>query len=121
MHSQADYVASYLEEVPEQSRAALAGLRALCVDALEGYEESMEYRMPSYKRPGGKVEVAFASQANHISLYIMRPNALDRFRDEFAAANLGKGCIRYSTPAKIDFEVVNGMLEASAKAEGPIC
>lgn len=121
MQSKAVDVDSYLEEVPEKRKAALVQLRALCVDALEGYEESMRYRMPSYGRPGGEVEVAFASQASYISLYILRKNVLDRFRDRLAGANLGKGCIRYSTPAKIDFEVVRLLLAASAKAEGPIC
>ena len=121
MQSMASDVDTYLEEVPEKRKAALAQLRALCVETLAGYEETMEYRMPSYKRPGGEVEVAFASQVSYISLYVLRKNVLDRFRDELATANLGKGCIRYSTPAKIDFEVVRRLLAASAEAEGPIC
>ncbi len=121
MQSMAADVDRYLEEVPEKRKAALAQLRALCVETLVGYEESMEYRMPSYKRPGGEVEVAFASQASYISFYVLRKNVLDRFRDQLATANLGKGCIRYSTPAKIDFEVVRRLLAASAEAEGPIC
>jgi uncharacterized protein YdhG (YjbR/CyaY superfamily) len=114
-------VDEYLDEVPEKRKAALVQLRALCLERLAGYEETMEYRMPSYKRPGGEVEVAFASQASYISLYVLRKNVLDRFRDELTAANLGKGCIRYSTPAKIDFEVVSRVLTASSEAEGPIC
>ncbi len=121
MQSMAADVDRYLEEVPEKRKAALAQLRALCVETLEGYEESMEYRMPGYKRPGGEIEVAFASQASYISLYVLRKNVLDRFRDQLATANLGKGCIRYSTPAKIDFEIVRRLLAASAEAEGPIC
>lgn len=121
MQSMATNVDRYLEEVPEKRKAALVQLRALCVETLAGYEESMEYRMPSYKRPGGEVEVAFASQASYISLYVLRKNVLDRFRDELVTANLGKGCIRYSSPAKIDFEVVGRLLATSAKAEGPIC
>ena len=121
MQSAAADVDRYLEEVPEKRRAALTELRALCVETLTGYEEGMDYRMPSYKRPGGEVEVAFASQANYISLYVMRKNVLDRFRDELTTANLGKGCIRYSTPDKIDFDVVRRMLAASATAEGRIC
>jgi uncharacterized protein YdhG (YjbR/CyaY superfamily) len=111
----------YLEEAPEPGRTALTELRDLCVATLVGYEECMDYRMPSYKRPGGGVEVAFASQARYISLYVMRKNVLDRFRDELGAADLGKGCIRYSTAARIDFEIVRRILEASAKAEGRIC
>ena len=50
MQSMASNVDQYLEEVPEKRRAALVQLRALCVETLTGYEETMEYRMPSYKR-----------------------------------------------------------------------
>ncbi len=121
MKSMAADVDRYLEEVPEKRKAAFAQLRAPCLETLVGYEESMEYRMPSYKPPGGEVEVAFASQASYVSLYVLRKNVLDRFREQLAKANLGKGCIRYSTPASIDFEGVRRLLAASAEAEGPIC
>lgn len=121
MQSPATDVDRYLEKVPEKRKAALLRLRALCLETLVGYEERMEYRMPSYKRPGGEVEVAFASQASYIALYVLRKNVFDRFRDQLAAANLGKGCIRYSTPEKIDFELVRRLLAASAEADGPIC
>jgi hypothetical protein len=33
----------------------------------------------------------------------------------------GKGAIRYSKPERIDFGVVESMLRASAKSEGPVC
>jgi uncharacterized protein YdhG (YjbR/CyaY superfamily) len=121
VQSTAKDVDRYLAEVPEKRRGALTRLRALCLETLAGYEESMEYRMPSYRRPGGEVEVAFASQASYISFYVMRKDVLDRFRDELATASLGKGCIRYSTPARIDFEVVRRLLAASAEATGRIC
>ena len=88
MQSMATDVDSYLEEVPEKRKAALARLRALCLETLEGYGENMEYKMPSYKRPGGEVEVAFASQTSYISFYVLRKNVLDRFRDQLATANL---------------------------------
>lgn len=81
----------------------------------------MGYGMPSYRRPDGEVEVAFASQANYLSLYIMRKDVLDRFRDNLTTARLGKGCVRYTNPDTIDFEVVRDMLQASAVAEGRVC
>jgi len=121
LQSRATDVDIYLNEVPEERRSALVDLRALCIETLPGYEERMEYGMPSYKRPGGEIEVAFASQANYISLYILRKDVLDRFRDQLGTANLGKGCIRFSNPAQVDFEVVRRMLEASVQAEGRIC
>ncbi len=121
MQSSADNVDAYLVEVPEGRRATLDRLRSMCVATLSGYEECMDYGMPSYRRPGGDIEVAFASQARYISIYILRSEVLDRFRDRLAAASLGKGCVRYTRPEKIDFAVIDEMLRASSTADGPIC
>ncbi len=121
MKSDAADVAAYLGEVPAERSEAIAQLRRLCIEALPGYEESMDYRMPSYKRPGEEVEVAFASQVSHITVYILRKSVLDRFRDELPNAALGKGTVRYTSPDKIEFGVLEQVLRASANAEGPIC
>ena len=121
MKSDAADVEAYLDEVPADRSEAMGRLRTLCVEALPGYEECMDYRMPSYKRPGEEVEVAFASQVNHITVYILRKSVLDRFRDELTNATLGKGTVRYTSPDKIDYDVLNRVLRASSAAEGPIC
>ena len=122
MQSNAKDVDTYLEEVPQARQAALTRLRKLCREVLAGYEESMEYGMPGYKRSvDGEIEVAFASQKNYISFYIMRKDVLDKHRDLLAGLNLGKGCIRYSKPEKIDFDVVRQLLADSAQSKGEIC
>ena len=121
MKSDAADVKDYLDEVPAERSEAIARLRALCVEALPGYEECMDYRMPSYKRPGDEVEVAFASQVNHITVYILRKSVLDRFRGELTNATLGKGTVRYTSPEKIEYDVLGKVLRSSANAQGPIC
>jgi len=121
MQSKATTVDAYLQEVPVKRQEALAKLRELCVELLDGYQESMEYGMPSYKREGGEVEVAFASQKNYISFYILKKDALDQHRHLLEGLNVGKGCIRYTKPEKIDFDVVRQLLEASFHSESEIC
>lgn len=121
MKSDAADVEAYLDEVPAERSEAIARVRALCLEALPGYEECMDYRMPSYKRPGEEVEVAFASQVSHITVYVLRKSVLDRFRDELTNGTLGKGTIRYTSPDKIEYDVLDRVLRASAAAEGPIC
>jgi uncharacterized protein YdhG (YjbR/CyaY superfamily) len=113
-------VDEYLQEVSEERRPALAHLRALCLNHLEGFEESMQYGMPSYSRDG-TVEVAFASQKNNISLYILRTDVLDDYRDQFAKSAIGKGCIRYRNPKRIDYSQVEEMLVKTAGTTGPVC
>lgn len=117
MQSTAPNVDLYLETVPAERLEALTALRNLCLKTLDGYEENMEYGMPCYKKDG-EVKLAFASQKQHISLYIGEP-AIDSAREELdkPGISLGKGCIRYRNPKKIDFDVVERMLETTLELE----
>ena len=122
MQSKAKDVTIYLEEVPAERQAALAQLRKLCLAVLKGFRESMEYSMPSYSR-NSTVEVAFASQKNFIALYILRTDVMKTYKDllKIKGVSLGKGCIRYSKPEKIDFKVVEKMLKATQESTGVVC
>ena len=120
MQSQAKDVDLYLDEVPVKRLEALKQLRGMCLTTLEGYTESMVYGMPSYTKDG-TVEVAFASQKNYISLYILKEPVLDRHRPALQGINLGKGCIRYSRPEKIDFDIVEQLLVDTLASEAKIC
>ena len=121
MQSDAKTVNEYLQEVPEERKAALKRLRELCLETLTGYEESMAYGMPSYAPVGGEGEVAFASQKKYISLYILKQDVLDEFRDDLSGLSLGKGCIRYSKPEKIDFDIVRQLLRGTLESPGAVC
>ena len=122
MQSQAKTVNAYLDGVPAERKEALAKLRDLCRATLKGFDESMEYGMPSYSR-NGEVEVAFASQKNYISLYILKQGVMEAHKEQLAGKGIsfGKGCIRYSKPERIDFMLVEQMLVATEKSDAPIC
>ena len=121
MQSKAKSVDDYLQEVPQERLEAMRRLRALCREFLHDHEEGMYYGMPSYRRGEEEPSVGFASQKNCISIYILRQEVLDKYRDQLTSANLGKGCIRYRNPEKIDFSVVRKMLLESAVSNGDIC
>jgi uncharacterized protein YdhG (YjbR/CyaY superfamily) len=82
----------------------------------------MAYGMPSYSR-NGQVEVGFASQKNFIALYILKNDVVDAHRDllKGKGVSLGKGCIRYSRPERIDFQIVERILKAAQESSGIIC
>ena len=120
MRSDALSVDEYLQDVPEARRAALQAVRKRCRKILVGFDEGMAYGMPSYTRDG-VVEVAFASQKNYISLYVLRSDVLNEHRHEFESANLGKGCVRYRSPDQIDMDLVDAILEDTAASRGPVC
>ncbi|MGE5642081.1 MAG: DUF1801 domain-containing protein [Byssovorax cruenta] len=122
MQSSAKTVPAYLKEVPAERKAALKQLRELCRATLTGFKESMDYGGPCYSR-NGVVEVGFASQKHFIALYILRTDVMrsHRYLLNIPGVTLGKGCIRYSRPEKIDFSVVERMLKATAESEGEVC
>lgn len=122
MQSKAKTVNAYLNEIPAERKDALAKLRELCLAALKGFDESMEYGMPSYSR-NGEVEVGFASQKNYISLYILKQEVMDAHKEQVAGNGIsfGKGCIRYTKPERIDFKILEQILVATEKSDAPIC
>lgn len=122
MQSTAKDVTTYLEEVPAERRAVLMQLRKQCLTLLKGFEESMQYGGPCYSR-NGVVEVGFASQKHFIGLYILRTDVMKTHSDmlKIKGVSLGKGCIRYSKPEKIDFDVVEKMLKATVESTGEVC
>ncbi len=122
MQSKAKDVSSYLKEVPVERKAALAKLRELCLKHLTGFEESMAYGGPCYSR-NDVVEAGFASQKHFIGLYILRTDVMKTHRNSLniKGVTVGKGCIRYPKPDKIDFNVVEKMLKDTKNSDGPVC
>ncbi len=121
MQSTAKTVSEYLEEVPAERKPALIQLRHLYRTTLTGFEELMQYGGPCYAR-NGEIEVGFASQKHFIGLYFIRTDVLAAHRDllKVKGVSLGKSCIRYSRPEKIDFAVVELLLKAIQESTGPV-
>lgn len=118
--STADTVTAYLTKAPAERRPVLAELRELCRAELAGFAEVMTYGMPAYERDGS-VEIAFASQKQYISFYLLRSDVRDAFEERLAGRDMGKGCLRFRKPADVDLELVRDLLQATAAAPGTIC
>ncbi|MFF2213957.1 iron chaperone [Streptomyces antibioticus] len=120
VQSSAEDVVGYLAEVPEERRDALIRLRQLCRAELTGFDEVMAYGMPTYQRDGA-AEIAFASQKQYISFYLMRSDVREAFEERLSGRDMGKGCLRFRRPGDVDFELVRDLLRAVAAAPGAIC
>ncbi|MGY1978212.1 iron chaperone [Nocardia gipuzkoensis] len=121
VQSEASDVDGYLAEAPEARREALTRLRELCRAELTGFTEVMSYGMPCYQREGVG-EIAFANQKQYISFYLLRTDVRAAFVDRLAGQDMGKGCMRFRTPERIDFELVRDLLRATvAGAGGLVC
>lgn len=114
MQSTATTVDDYLAEVPVERQEILRQVRALVRKELPELIESMTYGMAAYTRPVEKdAEVAFASQAQYISLYFP-VSVVTAKRHLLKGLNCGKCCVRYSSVKKVDLDVVQELLQESA-------
>ena len=120
MQSKAVNVDAYLEEVPADRVAALKKIRQLCLEELRGYEETMRYGGPCYEK-NNVAEVGFASQKNFIALYILKQDVMEKYKGELKGISIGKGCIRFTNPGKIDFGVVRKMLAGTYISKNKVC
>jgi uncharacterized protein YdhG (YjbR/CyaY superfamily) len=82
VQSKADDADGYLAEVPEERRDALGRLRLMCRQELKGFGEIMAYGMPAYERDG-VTEIAFASQKNYVSFYLLRTDVRAAFEERW--------------------------------------
>ncbi|MFB7512773.1 iron chaperone [Streptomyces sp. NPDC056144] len=115
-------VDSYLAAITGERAPALARLRELCRTELTGFTESIAYGMPVYARDrDGTAEIAFASQKQYISFYLMRSDVAEAFADRLAGQDMGKSCLRFRRPAAIDYDLIRDLLAAVARTPGPVC
>lgn len=115
MHEDVD---AYIAAAAPGRQEALRALRDACREHLPGFTEEIRYGMPTYVRDG-EPELSFASQKQYLSLYVQRPDVLDRHRDELAHLDVGRSCIRYRRVDQIDHDLVRTMLTETAASPGP--
>ncbi|GAA3194852.1 DUF1801 domain-containing protein [Actinocorallia longicatena] len=113
VQSAAPDVDAYLAELPADRRDVLARLRELCRARLPGFTEAMAWGMPAYFRDGTP-EIALASQKQYISFYLMRPDVRQAFTERLADQDMGKSCLRFRTPAAVDFPLLADLLDATS-------
>ena len=140
MTSTATTVDQYINEAPEERRAALQKLRTIILENLpEGYQECISYGMIGYVVPHSLYPkgyhcspelplpfISFASQKNSINLYHMgiyaNPALYDWFMAEYSKyskqkLDIGKSCMRFKKPENIPFELIGELVEKISVAD----
>jgi uncharacterized protein YdhG (YjbR/CyaY superfamily) len=113
-------VDAYLDAASPDRRPGLLHIRAICLETLDGFIETIRYGMPSYERDGD-VELGFADQKQYISFYVLRTDVMAAHRERLHGLSVGKGCIRYRRPEQIDLEVVRSIVATTARTSGRVC
>ena len=129
MQSKATSPQQYIDELPEDRKAAITRLRAAILDNLpKGFEEGMGYGMIGYHVPHSvyppgyhcdpKLPLPFmslASQKNFVAVYHMGvysdPELLEWFTTEYPKhckrkLDMGKSCIRFKKLDDIPYELI---------------
>ena len=128
MTSQAKSVDEYLDALSADRREALSAVRAIILQTLpQGVEEGMSYGMPGYfvphsvYPPGYHCDpkrplpfLGFASQKNHMSLYLFCCYCDETAVGDFAAKwkqtgkklDMGKACVRFKKLEDLALEVI---------------
>lgn len=128
MQSDATSVEAYLDELPEDRRAAISAVRSTVLAHLpDGYEEAMQYGMIGYVVPLsrypdgylGKKDVplpyiSLASQKNYMSIYLMTIYGNAEHETWFKAAysasgkklDMGESCVRFKKLDDLPLDVI---------------
>ena len=128
MPSEVQDVEEYLASLPEDRREAITAIRKVILKNLpKGYEEGIQWGMPSYFVPLSEYPsgyncqpdqplpfVGFASQKNHMAFYgfyIYMDDALkDRFIEDWKKTgkklDMGKSCVRFKKLEDVPLKVI---------------
>ena len=128
MQSKAKSVEEYLAALPEDRREAITAIREVILKNLpKGYEEGMQWGMPSYFVPLSAYPVGYncqpdqplpfvglASQKNHMAFYgfciYMDETLKNRFVEDWKKTgkklDMGKSCVRFKKLEDVPLKVV---------------
>lgn len=115
MATAADSVAKYIAAQPKAVQRALRRMRAAIRKAVPTAEETISYKIPTYKLHGRSV-VHFAAWRNHVSLYPAgSAGVVATFKKELAAYEVRKGTIRFSLDEPLPTKLIERIARFRAK------
>ena len=103
-------VDEYLAAVPEPARSTLTKVRAAIRSAAPGAEETISYRMPTFKYKGPLV--GFAAFPNHCGFYVMSSTLLNGFKADLAGYETATGTIRFPVDKPLPAALIKKLVKA---------
>jgi uncharacterized protein YdhG (YjbR/CyaY superfamily) len=106
-------VDEYLAAQPEEARRALKLVRTAIRKAVPKTEESISYKIPTYKLHGERL-IYFAGWKKHFSLYPATKRLLAAFRDDLKQFEVVKSTVRFSLAEPVPVELIAKMAKFRA-------
>ncbi len=104
MKREIETVDEYIAAQPETAQRALSQVRSAIRKAVPKADESISYKMPTYKLNGERL-LYFAGWKQHYSLYPATKTLLAAFKDDLKPYDVVKSTVRFSlaepVPAKL--------------------
>lgn len=96
---------AYIKDFPEDVRTILQKIRKIIHEAAPEAEETISYRMPTFKL-GGKNLVHFAAFKNHIGFY-PTPSGITAFKKDLSPYKNAKGSVQFALDKEIPFSLIH--------------
>ena len=128
MLSEVQNVEEYLAALPEDRREAITAIRKVILKNLpKGYEEGIQWGMPSYFVPLSEYPsgyncqpdqplpfVGFASQKNHMAFYgfciyideVLKDRFIEDWKKTGKKLDMGKSCVRFKKLEDVPLKVI---------------
>jgi len=109
-----DYIAGFPKPVQKILRTIRKTIRAAAPDA----EESISYRIPTYKLNGPLIY--FAAFKAHIGVYPVTAPVREKFKKQLSGYEGGKGTVRFALDQPIPYTLISKIVKlkrAAAKAK----
>jgi uncharacterized protein YdhG (YjbR/CyaY superfamily) len=107
-------VDEYIASQPEIVQDLLEQVRSAIRKAAPEAEETISYKIPTYKLPSGPV-LYFAGWKRHISLYPATATIVAAFKTDLAPYVVDKGTIRFPLAQPIPMKLIGRIAKFRAK------
>ena len=101
-----DYIAGFPKDVQKVLRTIRKTIRAAAPDA----EESITYRIPTYKL-NGRPLIYFAAFKTHIGIYPVTAPVKAKFKKELSGYKGGKGTVRFPLDEPIPYKLITRIVK----------
>lgn len=103
-------VDAYLATVPAKPRIALERLRKIIRSVVPGAEETISYKIPTFKLPGPLV--GYAAFTNHCSFFLMSTTVIEAHAEELASYKTSKGTVHFTPDRPLPVALVKKLVKA---------
>ncbi len=107
---------SYIALFPQPVQERLQQMRQTILEAAPEVQETISYRMPTFKLRGKNL-VHFAAYPNHIGFY-PAPSGIEAFKPQLAGYKTSKGAVQFPLQQPIPLQLVRQIVEFRVQESG---